>query len=220
MHKKTLTIANAQKLREALAKVLDWLESNGNPCQVNTSCSRPVLMTYKEQKNANCWVMIMFDREYKSIKFSISNGVKVPAAQILRAQEFIDTIKRNAFTPLDLDLDQFIIWAAGALRIDGTDFGDDDIACVFNTICKAVDDSTPPFLSLIYGNKAIEDAVADFETAQKISISEWSANEVCLTHIPSDTTCSEREVERLQPMFSARRKSPFSPKKLASRLHR
>jgi len=49
----------------------------------------------------------------------------------------IDTIKRNAFTPLALDLDQCIIWAAGAIRIDGTDFGDDDIACVFNTICAA-----------------------------------------------------------------------------------
>lgn len=173
-------LANANKLRGAISKVLHWLEFNGNPCQINGSCTRPILMTYKEQMNANCWVMIMFDREYRSIKFSISNGVKVPLALIPKAQEFIDTIKRNAFTPLALDLEQCIIWAAGALRIDEADFGDDEIAYVFNTICKAVDDSTTPFLSLIHGNKTMEEAIADFEAAQQVSISDWSAQNHCL----------------------------------------
>lgn len=56
-------LANADKLRESMTKVLDWLESNGNPCQVNASCTRPIVVTSKEQKNTNCWVMIMFDRE-------------------------------------------------------------------------------------------------------------------------------------------------------------
>lgn len=173
-------LANANKLRGAISKVLHWLEFNGNPCQINGSCTRPILMTYKEQMNANCWVMIMFDGEYRSIKFSISNGVKVPGALIQTAQEFINAIKRNAFTPLALDLEQSIIWAAGAIRIDETDFGDDEIACVFNTICKAVDDSTTPFLSLIHGNKTMEEAIADFEAAQKVSIADWSAQNHCL----------------------------------------
>lgn len=159
-------LANANKLRGAISKVLHWLKLNGNPCQINGSCTRPILMTYKEQMNTNCWVMIMFDREYKSIKFSVLNGVKVPPALIPKAQEFVDTIKRNGFTPLALDLELCIILATGALRIDETDFGDDEIAYVFNTICKAVDDCTPPFLSLIYGNKTMEDAIADFEAAR------------------------------------------------------
>lgn len=131
-------------------------------------------MMYKEQNSANCWVM--FDREYRSIKFSVSNGLKFPAALIQKAHEFIDTIKRNAFTPLALDLEQNIIWPARAIQICETDFGEEEIACVFNEICKAANDCTPPFLSLIYGNKTIEDAVADFQMVQKISIALWSFN--------------------------------------------
>ncbi len=168
--------ANANKLRESITKVLHWLELNEYSCHVISSCTRPILMTYKAQKNANCWVMIMFDRDYKSIKFSISNGIKVPLAQIKKAQEFIGAFKGKAFSPLTLDLDKSIIWATGAIRIDEEDLRDDEISFVFHVICKAFDDCTPPLLSLIFGNMSIEDAIMDFEAAQKISISEWNAD--------------------------------------------
>lgn len=167
-------LANADKLRESMTKVLHWLDANEYPCRVISSCTRPILMAFIEQQHATCWVQIRFDSDYKSIGFSISNGVKVPLGQILKAQEFVGAINRNESTPLALDPELRIIWAEGALPVNKTYFDDDDIACVFHTICKAVDDCTPPFLSLMYGNKSMEDAITDFETAQKISISEWT----------------------------------------------
>ena len=77
---------------------------------------------------------------------------------------------------LELDPSDNALWTMAQIELTNTELQELEIASAFNRVCKAIDDSSVPILSMIYGGLTVEDAIAAYEKAQAISLADWRAS--------------------------------------------
>ena len=76
---------------------------------------------------------------------------------------------------LELDPSDNAVWTMLQIELTDTELQESEIETTFNRICKAIDDSAVPILSMIYGGLSVEDAIAAYEKAQAVSLANWRA---------------------------------------------
>lgn len=179
-------IANINNPREVLSKAIRWVGETGASFFVSSSCTEPLLMTYRRTQNANFWVVISLDMEDGYLDFTVSNGLKIPTAFIPKAHEFLKAIYDIEPTSVELQPRYSEIRSSQAIELSENELDDDDITCAFEVACKEVDDCTLPLLSMIYGSKTVADAVTDYQVNQKISLFDWSMANI---EVPQASTC-------------------------------
>lgn len=88
-------------------------------------------------------------------------------------KQFLDAVTLRRLPQLELDSSDNALWTMAQIELTNTELQESEIAAAFNRVCKAIDDSSVPILSMIYGGLTVEDAIAAYEKAQAISLADW-----------------------------------------------
>ncbi len=166
-------IANRHNPKAAYAKIYEWVLRFGSPTILSSSCENPILMNYQSLAQSNCWVTINYNRFVDSFLLSASNGIATPAAKLSEINLFLDNALLRELPQLELDPSDNALWTMAQIELTDTELQESEIEMAFNRVCKAIDDSSVPILSMIYGGLTVEDAIAAYEKAQAISLADW-----------------------------------------------
>ena len=169
-------VANRHNPKAAYAKIYEWVLRFGSPTLLSSSCENPILMNYQRLAQSNCWVTISYNRLFDSFLLSASNGIATPAAKLSEIKQFLDAAMARRLPQLELDSSDNALWTMVQIELTDTELQETEIETAFNRICKAIDDSAVPILSMIYGGLSVEDAIAAYEKAQGVSLSDWRAS--------------------------------------------
>lgn len=169
-------VANRHNPKAAYTKIYEWVLRFGSPTLLSSSCENPILMNYQSLAQSNCWVTIRYVRILDSFWLSASNGIATPAARLSEINQFLDFVLLRSLPQLDLDPADNSIWTMAQIKLTDTELQETEIEIAFNRICKAIDDSAVPILSIIYGGVSVEDAIASYEKAQAVSLADWRAS--------------------------------------------
>jgi len=85
----------------------------------------------------------------------------------------LDNALLRELPQLELDPSDNALWTMAQIELTDTELQESEIEMAFNRVCKAIDDSSVPILSMIYGGLTVEDAIAAYEKAQAISLADW-----------------------------------------------
>lgn len=168
-------IANRHNPKAAYSMIYQWVLRFGSPTILSSSCENPILMNYQRLAQSNCWVTISYNRSFDSFFLSASNGVATPAAKLSEIKQFLDAAMVRCLPQLELDPSDNAVWTMLQIELTDTELQESEIETTFNRICKAIDDSAVPILSMIYGGLSVEDAIAAYEKAQAVSLANWRA---------------------------------------------
>lgn len=166
-------IANRHNPKAAYSMIYQWVLRFGSPTILSSSCENPILMNYQRLAQSNCWVTISYNRSFDSFFLSASNGIATPAAKLSEITQFLDAAMVRRLPQLELDPSDNALWTMAQIELTDTELQESEIAAAFNRVCKAIDDSSVPILSMIYGGLTVEDAIAAYEKAQAISLADW-----------------------------------------------
>ena len=166
-------IANRHNPKAAYSMIYQWVLRFGSPTILSSSCENPILMNYQRLAQSNCWVTISYNRSFDSFLLSASNGIATPAAKLSEITQFLDAAMVRRLPQLELDPSDNALWTMAQIELTDTELQESEIAAAFNRVCKAIDDSSVPILSMIYGGLTVEDAIAAYEKAQAISLADW-----------------------------------------------
>lgn len=166
-------IANRHNPKAAYSMIYQWVLRFGSPTILSSSCENPILMNYQRLAQSNCWVTINYDRVFDSFFLSASNGIATPAAKLSEITQFLDAAMVRRLPQLELDPSDNALWTMAQIELTDTELQESEIAAAFNRVCKAIDDSSVPILSMIYGGLTVEDAIAAYEKTQAISLADW-----------------------------------------------
>ena len=155
--------------------IYQWVLRFGSPTILSSSCENPILMNYQSLAQSNCWVTISYNRSFDSFFLSASNGIATPAAKLSEIKQFLDAAMVRCLPQLELDPSDNAVWTMLQIELTDTELQESEIETTFNRICKAIDDSAVPILSMIYGGLSVEDAIAAYEKAQAVSLANWRA---------------------------------------------
>jgi len=153
--------------------IYQWVLRFGSPTILSSSCENPILMNYQRLAQSNCWVTISYNRSFDSFFLSASNGIATPAAKLSEIKQLLDAAVVRRLPQLELDPSDNALWTMAQIELTNTELQELEIASAFNRVCKAIDDSSVPILSMIYGGLTVEDAIAAYEKAQAISLADW-----------------------------------------------
>jgi len=168
-------VANRHNPKAAYTKIYKWVLRFGSPTLLSSSCENPILLNYQSLAQSNCWVTISYNRSFDSFFLSASNGVATPAAKLSEIKQFLDAAVVRRLPQLELDPSDNAVWTMLQIELTDTELQESEIETTFNRICKAIDDSAVPILSMIYGGLSVEDAIAAYEKAQAVSLANWRA---------------------------------------------
>ncbi len=166
-------IANRHNPKAAYSMIYQWVLRFGSPTILSSSCENPILMNYQRLAQSNCWVTISYNRSFDSFFLSASNGIATPAAKLSEIKQLLDAAVVRRLPQLELDPSDNALWTMAQIELTNTELQELEIASAFNRVCKAIDDSSVPILSMIYGGLTVEDAIAAYEKAQAISLADW-----------------------------------------------
>ena len=169
-------IANRHNPKAAYSMIYQWVLRFGSPTILSSRCENPILMNYQRLAQSNCWVTINYDRVFDSFFLSASNGIATPAAKLSEITQFLDAAMVRRLPQLELDPSDNALWTMGQIELTDTELQETEIETAFNRICKAIDDSAEPILSMIYGGLTVEDAIAAYEKAQAVSLADWRSS--------------------------------------------
>ncbi|WP_150430600.1 hypothetical protein [Dechloromonas sp. CZR5] len=169
-------IANRHNPKAAYSKIYQWVLRFGSPTILSSSCENPILMNYQSLAQSNCWVTINYDRVFDSFFLSASNGIATPAAKLSEITQFLDAAMVRRLPQLELDPSDNALWTMVQIELTDTELQETEIETAFNRICKAIDDSAVPILSIIYGGLSVEEAIAAYEKTQTVSLTDWRAS--------------------------------------------
>lgn len=133
-------------------------------------------MNYQSLAQSNCWVSISYNRSLDSFLLSASNGIATPAASLPEINQFLDAVMLRSLSQLDLDPADNAVWTMAQIELTDTELQESEIETAFNRACKAIDDSAAPILSMIYGGQSVQEAIAAYEKAQAVSLTDWRAS--------------------------------------------
>ena len=162
--------ANRHNPKAAYTKIYEWVLRFGSPTLLSSSCENPILMNYQTMAQSNCWVTINYDRVFDSFFLSASNGIATPAAKLSEITQFLDAAMVRRLPQLELDPSDYAVWTMAQIELTDDELQESEIETAFNRICKAIDDSAVPILSIIYGGASVEDAIASYE---KVHACRW-----------------------------------------------
>ncbi len=168
-------IANRHNPKAAYSMIYQWVLRFGSPTILSSSCENPILMNYQRLAQSNCWVTISYNRSFDSFFLSASNGIATPAAKLSEIKQLLDAAVVRRLPQLELDPSDNAVWTMLQIELTDTELQESEIETTFNRICKAIDDSAVPILSMIYGGLSVEDAIAAYEKAQAVSLANWRA---------------------------------------------
>lgn len=168
-------IANRHNPKAAYSMIYQWVLRFGSPTILSSSCENPILMNYQRLAQSNCWVTISYNRSFDSFFLSASNGIATPAAKLSEIKQFLDAAMVRCLPQLELDPSDNAVWTMLQIELTDTELQESEIETTFNRICKAIDDSAVPILSMIYGGLSVEDGIAAYEKAQAVSLANWRA---------------------------------------------
>ena len=166
-------IANRHNPKAAYSMIYQWVLRFGSPTILSSSWENPILMNYQRLAQSNCWVTISYNRSFDSFFLSASNGIATPAAKLSEIKQLLDAAVVRRLPQLELDPSDNALWTMAQIELTNTELQELEIASAFNRVCKAIDDSSVPILSMIYGGLTVEDAIAAYEKAQAISLADW-----------------------------------------------
>ncbi len=166
-------IANRHNPKAAYSMIYQWVLRFGSPTLLSSSCENPILLNYQSLAQSNCWVTISYNRSFDSFFLSASNGIATPPAKLSEINLFLDNALLRELPQLELDPSDNALWTMAQIELTDTELQESEIATVFNRVCKAIDDSSVPILSMIYGGLTVEEAIAAYEKAQAISLADW-----------------------------------------------
>ena len=169
-------IANRHNPKAAYTKIHEWVLRFGSPTLLSSSCENPILMNYQRLAQSNCWVTISYNRSFDSFFLSASNGIATPAAKLSEIKQFMDAVTLRRLPQLELDPSDNALWTMAQIELTDTELQESEIAAAFNRVCKAIDDSSVPILSMIYGGLTVEDAIAAYEKARAVSLADWRSS--------------------------------------------
>lgn len=169
-------VANRHNPKAAYTKIYEWVLRFGSPTVLSSSCENPILMNYQRLAQSNCWVTISYNRLFDSFLLSASNGIATPAAKLSEINQFLDSVLLRSLSQLDLDPADNAVWTMAQIELTDSELQESEIETAFNRVCKAIDDSAVPILSIIYGGVSVEDASASYEKAQAVSLADWRAS--------------------------------------------
>lgn len=169
-------IANRHNPKAAYAKIFEWVLRFGSPTILSSSCENPILMNYQSLAQSNCWVTISYNRLFDSFLLSASIGIATPAAKLSEINLFLDNALLRELPQLELDPSDNALWTMAQIELTNTELQESEIAAAFNRVCKTIDDSSVPILSMIYGELSVEDAIAAYEKAQAVSLADWRSS--------------------------------------------
>ena len=169
-------IANRHNPKAAYAKIYEWVLRFGSPTILSSSCENPILMNYQSLAQSNCWVTINYNRSFDSFFLSASNGIATPAAKLSEIKQFLDAAMARRLPQLELDSSDNALWTMVQIELTDTELQETEIETAFNRICKAIDDSAVPILSIIYGGLSVEEAIAAYEKARAVSLADWRSS--------------------------------------------
>ena len=169
-------IANRHNPKAAYSMIYQWVLRFGSPTILSSSCENPILMNYQSLAQSNCWVTISYNRSFDSFLLSASNGIATPAAKLSEITQFLDAAMVRRLPQLELDPSDNALWTMAQIELTDTELQESEIAAAFNRVCKAIDDSSVPILSTIYGGLTVEDAIAAYEKAQAVSLPDWRSS--------------------------------------------
>lgn len=168
-------IPNRHNPKAAYSMIYQWVLRFGSPMILSSSCENPILMNYQCLAQSNCWVTISYNRSFDSFFLSASNGIATPAAKLSEIKQLLDAAVVRRLPQLELDPSDNAVWTMLQIELTDTELQESEIETTFNRICKAIDDSAVPILSMIYGGLSVEDAIAAYEKAQAVSLANWRA---------------------------------------------
>lgn len=169
-------VANRHNLKAAYTKIYEWVLRFGSPTVLSSSCEKPTLMNYQCLKQSNCWVTISYNRSFDSFFLSASNGIATPAAKLSEIKQLLDAAMVRRLPQLELDHSDNAVWTMAQIELTDAELQESEIETAFNCVCKAIDDSSMPILSMIYGGLPVEDAIAAYEKAQAVSLADWRSS--------------------------------------------
>lgn len=169
-------VANRHNPKAAYTRIYEWVLRLGSPTLLSSSCENPILMNYQRLAQSNCWVTISYNRSFDSFFLSASNGIATPAAKLSEIAQFLDAVVIRSSSQLALDPTDSTVGTIEQIELTDAELLESQIETAFNRACKAIDDSTVPILSMIYGGFSIEDAIAAYEKAQAVSLADWRSS--------------------------------------------
>lgn len=169
-------VANRHNPKAAYTKIYEWVLRFESPTLLSSSCENPILMNYQSLAQSNCWVTISYNRLFDSFFLSASNGIATPAAKLSEIKQFLDAVMVRPLSQLALDPADNALWTMTQIELTDTELQESEIETAFNRVCKAIDDSTVPILSIIYGGVSVADAIAAYERSQVVSLADWRAS--------------------------------------------
>lgn len=176
MNTSTSQMPNRHNPKAAYSKIYQWVLRFGSPTILSSSCENPILMNYQCLAQSNCWVTISYNRLCDSFFLSTSNGIATPAAKHFEIYQFLDSVVIRSSSQLALDPDDNTVGTIEQIELTDTELHQSQIEMAFNRACKAIDDSTVPILTLIYGGGSVQEAIAAYDKAQAISLADWRAS--------------------------------------------
>lgn len=99
-----------------------------------------------------------------------------PVAKLSEIAQFLDAVVIRSSSQLALDPTDSTVGTTEQIELTDAELLESQIETAFNRACKAIDDSTVPILSMIYGGLSIEDAIAAYEKAQAVSLADWRSS--------------------------------------------
>jgi hypothetical protein len=169
----SLPIANCDNPKSAYGKIYEWVLRLGSPTVLSSSCENPILMNYQHLRNCNCWVTICYDRLFNAFHIAVTSGVTTPIDKQPKIIQFLNVIVEKSQSPLEFDPSDKAVWTTQSIELTDTELHESEIEMAFNRACKAIDDSAAPILSIIYGDMTVQEAVAAYEKAQALSLTDW-----------------------------------------------
>lgn len=163
----------ARHPNEVLLQVYQLIMATGESVIVSLSDIDPILMACQRGLHSNYRVMINIDPEAGFLGFTASHELWVPQMKIREVCDFLLSIETDFTMPIAFDSLTYNVWAATDIPASDGPPTDADIAYAYYRAGKALDDLMPALLSMIYGGMTIRDAVAEFQMAQRVSISDW-----------------------------------------------
>lgn len=140
--------------------IYQWVLRFGSPTLLSSSCENPILMNYQSLGQSNCWVTISYNRSFDSFFLSASNGIATPVAKLSEIRQFLDAAMVRRLLQIELDPADNAVWTMAQIELTDTELQESEIETAFNRICKTIDDSAVPILSIIYGDRSVHPSSA------------------------------------------------------------